>query len=368
MVGPLQGLKVLELAGIGPAPHAAMILGDLGADVVRVERPSGGLDIVGGHPDQMLRNRRSVHVDLKSPKGREEVLALAAVTDVMIEGFRPGTAERLGVGPDECAGVNPRLIYARMTGWGQSGPLSSRAGHDINYIALSGALHSIGTAGNKPVAPLNLVGDFGGGSMLLLVGILSALFERQTSGFGQVIDAAMVDGTSVLMQMVWAMRSAGVWTDQRGVNLLDGGAPFYDTYQCADGKWIAVGALEPQFYAQLLDGLGLSADVLPEQNDRDQWPVLRKHLSDVIASKDRDHWCAMFSGTDACVSPVLSLDEVASEPHMVHRAIITEVDGVRQPAPAPRFSRTPASAPSGPRPSGADTQDVFHDWLGRATN
>ncbi|QZS52605.1 CaiB/BaiF CoA transferase family protein [Rhodococcus opacus] len=368
MTGPLDGLKVLELAGIGPAPHAAMVLGDLGADVVRVERPSGGLDIIGGRPDQMLRNRRSVQSDLKSSSGREDVLALAAVADVLIEGFRPGTAERLGVGPDECASVNPRLIYARMTGWGQSGPLSSRAGHDINYIALSGALHSIGSAENKPVVPLNLVGDFGGGSMFLLVGILSALFERQTSGRGQVIDAAMVDGTSILMQMVWAMRSAGVWTDQRGVNLLDGGAPFYDTYQCADGKWIAVGALEPQFYAQLLSGLGLSANDLPDQDDRAQWPLLRKHFMDVIASNDRDHWCAVFSDTDACVSPVLSLDEVAAEPHMAHRAIITDVDGVPQPAPAPRFSRTPASAPSRPPQSRADTRDVFQDWLGRDAN
>ena len=365
MAGPLDGLKVLELAGLGPAPHAAMILGDLGADVVRVERPSGGLDIIGGRPDQMLRNRRSVQADLKSPSGRADVLALAAVADVVIEGFRPGTAERLGVGPDKCTEVNPRLIFARMTGWGQSGPLSARAGHDINYIALSGALHSIGSAENKPVVPLNLVGDFGGGSMFLLVGILSALFERQTSGRGQVIDAAMVDGTSVLMQMVWAMRSAEAWTDQRGVNLLDGGAPFYDTYQCADGKWIAIGALEPQFFAQLLSGLDLNADVLPDQNDRTQWPVLRTQFTEVIASKSRDHWCAVFSGTDACVSPVLALDEVASEPHMAHRAVITDIDGVPQPAPAPRFSRTPAPAPSGPRQTGADTEEVFQDWLGR---
>nr|WP_271213624.1 CaiB/BaiF CoA-transferase family protein [Rhodococcus wratislaviensis] len=364
MPGPLHGLKVLELAGIGPGPHAAMILGDLGADVVRVERPQGGLDVTNGRPDHMLRNRRSVSADLKTAEGRNRVLALVAVADVLIEGFRPGTTERLGLGPEDCAEVNPGLIYARMTGWGQDGPLSARAGHDINYISLTGALHAIGDRDGDPTPPLNLVGDFGGGSMFLLVGILSALFERQRSGSGQVVDAAMVDGASVLMQMMWSMRGAGVWNDERGANLLDGGAPFYDTYPCADGKWIAVGAIEPQFYAQLLQGLGLDPAELPEQNDRDQWPTLRQRLADVIVSRNRDEWAAVFAGTDACVTPVLALDEVAAGEHLAHRGTLIEVDGVPQAAPAPRFSRTPSASPRRPRPVGADTDAVLDDWLG----
>lgn len=364
MPGPLDGVKVLELAGIGPGPHAAMVLGDLGADVVRVERPSGGLDVMDGAPDYMLRNRRSVAADLKSIEGHDQVLALAGVADVLIEGFRPGTAERLGLGPADCWAVNPGLVYARMTGWGQDGPLSTRAGHDINYISLTGALHSIGGTEGKPTPPLNLVGDFGGGSMFLVVGILSALFERQRSGLGQVVDAAMVDGASTLMQMVWAMRGVGAWSDDRGANLLDGGAPFYDTYRCADGGWIAVGALEPQFYAQLLDGLGIDPAELPDQNDRTQWPLLRKRFTEVIASQPRDHWTAVFVDTDACVTPVLSLGEVPASPHLAARGTIIEIDGVAQPAPAPRFSRTKATAPTGPRRAGADTATVIADWIG----
>nr|GLK40810.1 alpha-methylacyl-CoA racemase [Rhodococcus wratislaviensis] len=312
----------------------------------------------------MLRNRRSVSADLKTAEGRNRVLALVAVADVLIEGFRPGTTERLGLGPEDCAEVNPGLIYARMTGWGQDGPLSARAGHDINYISLTGALHAIGDRDGDPTPPLNLVGDFGGGSMFLLVGILSALFERQRSGSGQVVDAAMVDGASVLMQMMWSMRGAGVWNDERGANLLDGGAPFYDTYPCADGKWIAVGAIEPQFYAQLLQGLGLDPAELPEQNDRDQWPTLRQRLADVIVSRNRDEWAAVFAGTDACVTPVLALDEVAAGEHLAHRGTLIEVDGVPQAAPAPRFSRTPSASPRRPRPVGADTDAVLDDWLG----
>ncbi|MFF0816842.1 CaiB/BaiF CoA transferase family protein [Rhodococcus sp. NPDC003318] len=366
MTGPLAGLKVLELAGIGPAPHAAMILGDLGADVVRVERPSGGLDVMDGKPDHLLRNRRSVSADLKTEEGRSRVLALVAAADVLVEGFRPGTAERLCLGPEDCAAINPRLVYARMTGWGQDGPLSARAGHDINYISLTGALHAIGTADGKPVPPLNLVGDFGGGSMFLLVGILSALWERQRSGTGQVVDAAMVDGASTLMQMMWAMRGVGAWSDDRGTNLLDGGAPFYDTYRCADGGAIAVGAIEPQFYAQLLDGLGLDAADLPDQLDRERWPELRKLFADTISRHDRDHWARVFADTDACVTPVLAFGEVAAHPHLAHRGTITDVDGVPQPAPAPRFSRTAPGAPTGPRPSGADTDAVLADWLGRS--
>ncbi|PBC36012.1 carnitine dehydratase [Rhodococcus sp. ACPA4] len=365
MPGPLHGVKVLELAGIGPGPHAAMILGDLGADVVRVERPSGALEVTNGQPDHMLRNRRSINADLKTVEGRERVLELVAVADVLIEGYRPGTTERLGLGPDDCSSVNPGLIYARMTGWGQEGSLSKRAGHDINYIALTGALHAIGDSEGKPVPPLNLVGDFGGGSMFLVVGILAALLERQQSSRGQVVDAAMVDGASVLMQMAWAMRGADAWTDRPRANLVDGGAPFYDTYQCADGRWIAVGAIEPQFYAQLLTGLGLADAELPEQNDRDQWPHIRKVFAEVILAEERDHWAGVFAGTDACVTPVLSLDEAAAGGHLVRRGTIIEVGGVQQAAPAPRFSRTPSAIPTIPRTAGADASAVLRDWLGR---
>lgn len=363
MAGPLEGLRVIELAGIGPGPHAAMILGDLGAEVVRVERPS----LVGGtedlRPDHMLRNRRSVTADLKTVEGRKLVLRLIARTDVLIEGFRPGVAERLGLGPQDCIPLNDGLVYARMTGWGQSGPMSQRAGHDINYISLTGALHAIGNVGKRPVPPLNLVGDFGGGSMLLIVGILSALFERQHSGQGQVVDAAMVDGSSLLMQMMWAMRGMGTWASERGTNLLDSGAPFYDTYTCQDGKWVAVGAIEPQFYAELLLGLGLESEDLPEQLDQDQWPVLRARFTERFATHDRDYWGKVFAGSDACVTPVLSFEEVAAEPHMDERGTIIAIDGVQQPAPAPRFSRTAAGHPTRPRLPGADNEDVIREWL-----
>ena len=267
MAGPLQGLRVVELAGIGPGPHAAMILGDLGADVVRIERPGRGGGVPAGDRDSMLRNRRSVAADLKSDEGRELVLNLISKADVLIEGYRPGVTERLGLGPEDCAKVNDRLIYARMTGWGQEGPRALQAGHDINYISLNGLLHAVGRKGERPVPPLNLAGDFGGGSMVLLVGILSALFERQTSGKGQVIDAAMVDGSSVLMQMMWGFRANGLWSDERGTNMLDTGAPYYDTYETADGKYMAIGAIEPQFYAELLNGLGLNGADMPAQND-----------------------------------------------------------------------------------------------------
>ena len=266
MPGPLDGLRVIELAGLGPAPHAAMILGDLGADVVRVDRPVAGFDLAGGHPDHLLRNRRSVTADLKADSGRDLVLRLAARADVLLEGFRPGVAERLGVGPQQCHAVNPALIYGRMTGWGQDGPMAARAGHDLNYISLTGALHAIGPADRPPTIPLNLVGDFGGGSMFLLTGVLAALWERQRSGQGQVVDAAMVDGVSVLAQMMWAFRGAGTWTDERDANLLDGGAPFYRTYACADGRWIAVAPLEPRFYARFLAGLGIAGEDLPGQH------------------------------------------------------------------------------------------------------
>ncbi|BDB44483.1 MULTISPECIES: CaiB/BaiF CoA transferase family protein [Mycobacterium] len=359
MAGPLNGLRVVELAGIGPGPHASMILGDLGADVVRVERPSSGPR--GVVSDAMSRSRRLVGADLKSEEDRKRVLQLIAKADVLIEGYRPGVTERLGLGPEDCAKVNERLIYARMTGWGQTGPRSQQAGHDINYISLNGILHSIGRKGERPVPPLNLVGDFGGGSMFLLVGILSALYERQSSGKGQVVDAAMIDGSSVLVQMMWQMRASGMWTDTRGTNMLDGGAPYYDTYECADGRYVAVGSIEPQFYAALLAGLGLEGADLPAQNDVSRWPELRAILTETFASRDRDHWAKVFADSDACVTPILAFGEVETEPHITERKTFYEVNGGLQPMPAPRFSRT---APEQPRPAKAgDIEAVLADWV-----
>ncbi|GAA5061996.1 alpha-methylacyl-CoA racemase [Thermocatellispora tengchongensis] len=359
--GPLTGLRVVELAAIGPVPHAAMILADLGADVVRVERPSGGLDLAAGRPDHLLRGRRSVHADLKTPAGRDIVRRLAARADVLLEGFRPGVAERLGVGPDECRRANHRLVYARMTGWGQTGPLARRAGHDINYLSLTGVLHAIGPPDGRPVPPLNLVGDYGGGSMMLLTGVLAALWERGRSGEGQVIDCAMVDGVSVLGQVLWALTGVGQWQTRRGANLLDGGAPFYDTYRCRDGRYVAVGALEPRFYSALLAGLGLDPADLPGQMDREGWPTLRARFAATFRTQPRDHWARVFAGTDACVTPVLTLEEVAAHPHIAARRTIIEVDGVPQPAPAPRFSRTPPAPPRS-LPDGAGTESVLTDW------
>ncbi|WP_370330324.1 CaiB/BaiF CoA transferase family protein [Mycolicibacterium hippocampi] len=364
MAGPLQGLRVVELAGIGPGPHAAMILGDLGADVVRIERPGKGPGPAtkpGG--DYLLRNRRSVTANLKSDEGRELVLRLVAKADVLIEGFRPGVTERLGLGPEDCAKVNTKLIYARMTGWGQDGPRAQQAGHDINYISLNGTLHAIGRAGERPVPPLNLVGDFGGGSMLLLVGVLSALWERERSGEGQVVDAAMVDGSSVLSMMMWAFRGMGMWSDERGVNMLDTGAPYYDTYTCADGRHVAVGAIEPQFYAEMLAGVGLDPAELPDQNDMSRWPELRARLTEAFAAHDRDHWAGVFAGTDACVTPVLSFDEVESESHNTERDTFYRENGYLYPAPAPRFSRSAPAAPKPPGVPGADTEAVLQEWV-----
>ena len=337
-----------------------MILGDLGADVVRVERPGAGPN---ASRDAMLRNRRSVTADLKSDEGRELLLNLIAKADVLIEGFRPGVTERLGLGPEDCAKVNERLIYGRMTGWGQTGPRALQAGHDINYISLNGVLHAIGRAGERPVPPLNLAGDFGGGSMFLLLGILAALWERQTSGKGQVVDAAMVDGSSVLIQMMWAFRASGMWSDVRGTNLLDTGAPYYDTYETADGKYVAVGAIEPQFYAQLLTGLELNPAELPGQNDIPRWPELKAVFTDAFLKRDRDHWATVFAGTDACVTPVLSFGEVLDEPHVAERHTFYDAgpDGL-QPAPAPRFSRSVPGTPTPPRTPGEDTAAVLRDW------
>jgi alpha-methylacyl-CoA racemase len=361
--GPLRGLRVVELAGLGPAPHAAMMLADLGADVVRIDRPAGGLqlgDPTG--PDPMLRGRRRVVADLKDPAGRERVLRLVEHADVLIEGYRPGIAERLGVGPAECHARNPRLVYGRMTGWGQDGPLAPRAGHDVNYLSLTGALHAIGRADDRPVLPLNLVADMGGGSMLLLVGVLAALWEVRSSGRGQVVDAAMVDGASLLMQMIWAFYGRGRWEDRREANVLDGYTPFYDTYRCADGRYVAVGALEPQFYAQLLAGLGLDPAGLPTQDDRAGWPALRARFTAAFATRTRDEWVAVFDGADACVTPVLALGEVADHPHVAARQTVVAPEGVPQAAPAPRFSRTRTTLP-GPPGEPEDVETVLADWV-----
>ncbi|WP_445166622.1 CaiB/BaiF CoA transferase family protein [Mycolicibacterium sp. Dal123E01] len=361
MSGPLHGLRVVELAGIGPGPHAAMILGDLGADVVRIDRLGKG----GATPsnDYLLRNRRSVGANLKDPADRDMVLGLIAKADVLIEGFRPGVTERLGLGPEDCAKVNERLIYGRMTGWGQTGPRSQQAGHDINYISLNGLLHAVGRVNERPVPPLNLAGDFGGGSMFLLVGVLSALWERERSGKGQVIDAAMVDGSSVLAQMMWAFRHMGMWGDVRGTNMLDTGAPYYDTYECSDGRYVAVGAIEPQFYAELLQKLGLNAADLPDQNDMASWPELRAVLTNAFAAHDRDHWAQVFTGSDACCTPVLSFAEVDLEPHNTERDTFYTEQGSTFPAPAPRFSRTGLAAPTAPGVPGADNESVLGDWV-----
>ncbi|MBW0134773.1 CoA transferase [Pseudonocardia abyssalis] len=357
----MDGIRVLELGGIGPGPHAAMLLADLGADVVRVERHSGGLDLYpDGHHDQLLRGRRSVAADLKDPDDRARVRALADRADVLVEGFRPGVAERLGLGPQECRSTNPGLVYARMTGWGQDGPLAAAAGHDINYLALTGVLHALGPADRPPPPPLNLVGDFGGGSTYLVIGVLAALCERARSGLGQTVDAAIVDGVTSLAQGLWSLRGAGGWSDDRESNLLDGAAPFYGTYTCADGRYVAVGAIEPQFYAALLRGLGLDGGALPAQHDRAAWPVLRARIGGVFATRPRDAWVDRFTGTDACVTPVLTFAEATRHPHLVARAAHLDLDGVVQAAPAPRFSRSVPAAPAPPPRSAAPADAV--DW------
>lgn len=341
MPGPLNGVRVVEIASAAPAPFACMVLGDLGAEVVRVDRAKKGGAPAEPSTDPLERGRHTITVDLKSPEGARVVRKLAARADVLVEGFRPGVAERLGIGPDDCHAVNPALIYARMTGWGQTGPLADRAGHDINYISIAGALEPIGRRGEAPVPPLNLVGDFGGGGLLLALGITSALVERAASGRGQVVDAAMVDGAALLTAFVHGLRAAGTWSDERGTNLLDGAAPFYDTYETADGRYVSVGALERRFYAELLEGLGISPEDVPPQYDKARWPELRATLAAAFRARTRDEWEKVFDGRDACVTPVLSPAEAAHHPHAVARGGFVEVDGVVQPAPAPRFSRTP---------------------------
>ncbi|MCU1612718.1 MAG: Alpha-methylacyl-CoA racemase [Frankiales bacterium] len=359
-MGPLEGVRVVEMAGMGPVPHAAMLLGDLGADVVRVERPGVLLRRPAGR--QPPRSRALVEIDAGTEAGRADVLQLIGRADVLLEGFRPGVMERMRLGPDACAAANPRLVYARMTGWGQDGPLARTAGHDINYIGLTGVLDAIGRDGAPPTVPLNLVGDYGGGSLYLLLGVLAALIERGRSGVGQVVDAAIVDGTSSLAAAIWGLHGAGAWRAERGTNRLDSGAPFYDVYASSDGGHMAVGALEPRFYAALLRGLGLDAADLPEQGDRAGWPRLRETFAAVFATRTRAEWTQVFAGTDACVTPVLSFAEAPDHPQLAHRRSLVEVGGVHQPAPAPRFSRTPSEDPTLPAPGPTAVAAVLAAW------
>ena len=363
-MGPLVGYKIIELAGIGPGPFCAMMLSDMGAEVVRVERiePSGlGLPKEPTF-DLLNRGRQSVAIDLRKKEGAETVLRLVEKADALIEGFRPGVTERLGIGPAECFFHNPKLVYGRMTGWGQEGPLAQAAGHDINYISLVGALHSIGREEEAPVPPLNLVGDFGGGGLFLAFGIVCGLLEASKSGQGQVVDSAMVDGAASLMTMFYGLRAMGIWTDQRGENLLDGGAHFYDVYQTADGRYISVGSIEPKFYDELLRLTGLEGKRLPGQLDRTKWPEMREVLRAVFRTKTRDEWCAIMEGTDVCFAPVLSMEEAPKHPHNRARGTFVEIDGVIQPGPAPRFSRTPAEVQGPPAQPGQHTDAVLSEW------
>ena len=357
MAGPLAGVRIVELAGIGPGPFACMMLADHGAEVIRVERPGAA---GRGKRDPLLRSRRTIEVDLKSPDGVALVRELAAQADGFVEGFRPGVAERLGLGPDPLIGANPRLVYGRMTGWGQTGPLAQAAGHDINYIAVSGALGAFGKAGGPPVPPINTVGDFGGGAMMLAFGMVSAILHARATGHGQVVDCAMTDGSALLMAMMWGFRANGMWNDERGTNLLDTGAHFYDTYECSDGGWLAVGSIEPQFYALLRAKTGLDADPdFDAQMDRAQWGPLKAKLTALFRTKSRDEWVALFEGTDACVAGVLTMGEAPSHPHNAARGTFVEAGGVVQPAPAPRYSLSGTVAPV--MAGGTDTDAVLHE-------
>jgi len=360
-MGPLNGLRVIELASIGPGPMCAMLLADMGADVVRIDRtePSG----LGVPMDKRFevsgRSRRSVALDLKAPAGRDAVLRLIDKADILIEGFRPGVAERLGLGPTDCHARNPGLVYGRMTGFGQSGPLAQAAGHDLNYIALTGALHAIGPAKAKPVPPLNLVGDYGGGALYLAMGLLAALHERKGSGQGQVVDAAMVDGAASLMSIFYGMHASGRWSERRGDNLLDGGAPFYDTYETADGKYVSIGALEPKFFAEMAQRIGLDGSFVQRQYDRKVWPAMREAMTQLLLGKTRDEWCALLEGTDACFAPVLTIGEAPTHAHAVARGAFVDLAGVVQPGPAPRFERSGSRAPQPAPAIGAHTDEVL---------
>lgn len=370
-MGPLHGVKVIEFAALGPAPMAAMFLADLGAEVVRIERlapaaanpaqAAAKFELFDPAIDILNRSRRVLALDLKKPEAVAAALQLIESADILIEGFRPGVMERLGLGPDVCLARNAKLVYGRMTGWGQTGTLSQAAGHDINYLSLSGALHAIGEPGGKPVVPLNLVADCGGGAMLLAVGVLSALISARSTGQGQVVDAAMTDGSALLMSMMYTLKAMGQWQPQRGSNLLDGGAFFYDTYRCADGKYISIGPIEPQFYALFLAKVGIADPAFQQQWDRQQWPLLKEKLAAALLQKSRDEWCALLEGTDACVAPVLDMDEAPAHPHNRSRSTFVEVNGVVQPAPAPRFSATPTATPRAPA-TADDSTGILADW------
>ncbi len=359
-MGPLAGLKIIELAGIGPAPFCGMLLADMGAEVVCVERTiPPPLDPM---TDCLRRGKRSVKLDLKSGEGRETFLRLVKKADALLEGYRPGVMERLGLGPDDCLAHNDALVYGRMTGWGQDGPLAQAAGHDLNYISLTGALHAIGPRGGKPVPPLNLVGDFGGGALFLAFGMVSAILEARSSGRGQVVDAAMTDGSAVLMSLFHSLDAQGHFMTERGCNLLDGGAPFYDVYETSDGKYVSIGPIEPHFFALLVEKAGLDPAILAEQNDAGRWPGMRVGFEQVFKSRTREEWCLLLEGTDACFAPVLDLHEAPHHPHNRARETYMEIEGLTQPAPAPRFSRTPPEVRHAPRRPGADTEAVLKDW------
>jgi alpha-methylacyl-CoA racemase len=365
-VGPLAGVKIVEVAGIGPGPFCAMMLADMGADVIRVDRAQ---QVSGGDPDVppadvLNRGRRSIGIDLKSPEGVETLLQLVEHADALVEGFRPGVAERLGFGPDVCLARNAKLVFGRMTGWGQDGPYSSTAGHDINYIALAGALAHYGRAGEKPTPPINMVGDFGGGGMLLAYGIACGLVSASTTGKGQVVDAAMVDGAAALMTMIWAFHHMGLWdVDRRGSNMLDTGAHYYDTYETADAKFVSIGSIEPQFYAELMRLTGLEGQDIPHQQDRAEWGSNKERLTEIFRSKTRDEWCEIMEGTDVCFAPVLTMLEAAEHPHNVERGTFVEVAGMTQPAPAPRFSETPGEISRPQAHAGQHTDEILGEWL-----
>ena len=356
-MGPLKGIKIIEMAGIGPGPFCGMVLADLGAEVIRVDRASA--KGTGSRQEASNRGKKSIAVDLKSKEGVEIVLKLVQEADAIFEGFRPGVMERLGLGPEECMELNESLVYGRMTGWGQDGPLANAAGHDINYISLSGALAAIGRPGSPPVPPLNLIGDFGGGGMLLALGLVSALLESKQSGKGQVVDAAMTDGSALLMTMIYTMQSSGFWKDSMGSNMLDGGAHFYDTYECSDGKFISLGSIEPQFYKLLCDLAGFDDNLSSDQMSRDGWPEKKKAVKEIILTKTREEWCQIMEGTDVCFAPVLNMEEAPNHPHNKARQTFIELEGATQPAPAPRFSRTNPEVQSSPSLVGEHTDEIL---------
>ncbi len=361
-MGPLQGVKIVEIAGIGSEPFAGMMLADMGAEMIRVDRREMAVEIIDPKFEVLNRSRRSVIIDLKKPEGIETVLRFVDQADALIEGFRAGVMERLGLGPDICIARNPKLVYGRITGWGQDGPMARVAGHDINYIAITGALNSIGNKNGKPVPPLNLLGDFGGGGLLLAFGMACALFEAQKSGKGQVVDAAMVDGVSVIMAMNHGLRASGFWSDQRGENMVDSGAHFYDTYETSDGKYVSIGSIEPQFYALLLEKLEISDPEFGDQLNPEKWSALKERVAERFKTKTRDEWCEIMEGTDVCFAPVLTLPEAYKYPHNVERNTFVEIEGITHPAPAPRFSRTVPEIQGPPAIPGAHTEEILKDW------